>query len=143
MSYEDHFSPIVKKLRVEAQSIKRKLKQNIALDEEGKLKSKLDKLQTTISQFDTKKVKPRKLSNGSVVNVFILDAFLKKLKQFEYELVETSDELELRYWPKKQPKFKGKMIFYALDCYSCFEIPLLEISYGAKVHGIKDLTLLK
>ncbi|CAM5662634.1 putative protein OS=Lysinibacillus sphaericus OX=1421 GN=LS41612_04530 PE=4 SV=1 [Lysinibacillus sphaericus] len=31
---------------------------------------------------------------------FILDAFLKKLKQFDHELVETSDGLELRYWSK-------------------------------------------
>lgn len=131
MTYEDHFKSIVKKLRLEAQSIKGKLRaQNIDPDKAWKLENELAKLQNTISQFDTKKVKPRKLSNGFVVNVSILDAFLKKLKQFERELVETSDGLELRYWSKKQPeKSKGKMTFYALDRYLLFEIPLLEDSY--------------
>ncbi|AVK95591.1 hypothetical protein FCT18_17155 [Lysinibacillus sphaericus] len=131
MSYEDHFNSIVKKLRSEAQSIKSKLRaQNIDRDKEWKLENQLVKLQNTIAQFDTKKVKPRKLSNGSVVNVFILDAFLKKLKQFDHELVETSDGLELRYWSKKHPEHsKGKMIFYALDRYLLFEIPFLEESY--------------
>lgn len=101
MSYEDHFNSIVKKLRSEAQSIKGKLRaQNIDRDKKWRLENQLVNLQNTISQFDTKKVQPRKLSNGSVVNVFILDAFLKKLKQFDHELVETSDGLELRYWSK-------------------------------------------
>jgi len=131
MSYEDHFNSIVKKLRSEAKSIKGKLRaQNIDRDKEWKLENQLAKLQNTISQFDTKKVKPRKLSNGSVVNVFILDAFLKRLKQFDHELVETSDGLELRYWSKKLPELsKGKMTFYALDRYLLFEIPLLEETY--------------
>lgn len=131
MSYEDHFNSIVKKLRSEAKSIKGKLRaQNIDHDKEWKLENQLAKLQNTISQFDTKKVKPRKLSNGSVVNVFILDAFLKRLKQFDHELVETSDGLELRYWSKKLPELsKGKMTFYALDRYLLFEIPLLEETY--------------
>lgn len=131
MSYENHFISIVKKLRSETQSIKGKLRaQNIDHDKAWKLENEMAKLQNIISQFDTKKVKPRKLSNGLVVNVFILDAFLKKLKQFDYDLVETSDGLELRYWSKKQPdKSKGKMIFYALDRYLLFEIPFLEESY--------------
>lgn len=131
MSYEDHFNFIVKKLRSEAQSIKSKLRaKNIDRDKEWKLENELARLQNTISQFDTKKVKPRKLSNGSVVNVFILDTFLKKLKQFDHELVETSDGLELRYWSKKLPELsKGKMTFYALDRYLLFEIPLLEETY--------------
>ncbi|QEA00840.1 hypothetical protein D0439_20225 [Lysinibacillus fusiformis] len=131
MSYEDHFNSIVKKLRSEAQSIKGKLRaQNIERDKEWNLENQLAKLQNTISQFDIRKVKPRKLSNGSVVNVFILDAFLKKLKQFDHELVEINDGLELRYWSKKLPdQSKGKMIFYALDRYLLFEIPYLEESY--------------
>lgn len=131
MSYEDHFNSIVKKLRSEAQSIKGKLRaQNIERDKEWNLENQLAKIQNIISQFDIRKVKPRKLSNGSVVNVFILDALLKKLKQFDHELVETSDGLELRYWSKKLPdQSKGKMTFYALDRYLLFEIPYLEESY--------------
>ncbi|WP_338651637.1 hypothetical protein [Lysinibacillus sp. Y5S-8] len=131
MSYEDHFNSIIKKLRSEAQSIKGKLRaQNIDRDKEWNLENQLAKLQNTISQFDIKKIKPRKLSNGSVVNVFILDAFLKKLKQFDHELVETSEGLELRYWSKKLlDQSKGKMIFYALDRYLLFEIPLIEETY--------------
>lgn len=91
---------------------------------------KLDDLEKQMFMYSPSKVLPGRVGD-IVINIKAFQAFYKKLKNFETELIVNSESLVLKYW-KHRSQSKGVFTLYDLSSYfKTFEhIPVAEQADG-------------